>query len=197
MELSLGLILLLIAGAIVIYLIATYNFFATARVRIRAAIQEIGNQLKRQADLIPNLQNSTKAYLKHEKGIFEDLTDARKAVSKAQTSGKLEDIEKASDLVNQVLPRLQVVVESNPEIKGSDVISQLMNELRDTADKLMYARRTYIDLVADYNSSRVQFPSNIVASMFGFGEEKGFGVPADGTYLQVSSEEAKTPKVDL
>lgn len=194
---SILLILLIVVGVLAIYIVSTYNYFATLRVRIKASIQEIGNQLKRQADLIPNLEASAKAYLKHEKGIFESLTDARKAVNKAQDTGKLEDIEKASDLVGKVLPRLQIIVESNPEIKGAEVISQLMAELRDTSDKLMYSRRTYIDLVADYNSSRAQFPSNIIANMFSFGEEKGFGVPEDGNYLEVSSEETKNPKINL
>ncbi|HBL51655.1 MAG: hypothetical protein A3D24_03965 [Candidatus Blackburnbacteria bacterium RIFCSPHIGHO2_02_FULL_39_13] len=194
---NISLILLIIAGLIAIYVISTYNYFATLAVRIRASIQEIGNQLKRQADLIPNLETSAKAYLKHEKGIFDSLTEARKAVTKAQKTQSLEDVQKAEDLISGVLPKIQVVVESNPEIKGAEVVSQLMNELRDTSDKLMYSRRTFIDLVADYNSSRAQFPSNIIASMFGFGEEKGFGVPSDGSYLEVSSEEAKTPKVSL
>ena len=70
---------------IVFYLISTYNFFQTTLVRIKASIQDIGNQLKRQASLIPNLESSAKGYLKHEKGIFKDLTDARKAVDAAAT----------------------------------------------------------------------------------------------------------------
>src|SRR3989344_1057470 len=160
------LIILGIMALVGLYVLATYNSFAGMRVRIQASIQEIGNQLKRQANLIPNLESSAKGYLKHEKSIFEDLTQARKAVDKAQKSGSLKDVEKASDLVSDLVPRIQVMVESNPEIKGAEVVTQLMDELRDTADKLMYSRRTYIDLVADYNSARVQFPSSIIASMF-------------------------------
>lgn len=182
---------------VVAFAFLTYNKLATMRVRIKASIQEIGNQLKRQAELIPNLESSTKGYLKHEKGIFEDLTEARKAVAQAQKTGSLEDTQKAEDLISRVLPRIQVLVESNPEIKGSEVVGQLMNELRDTADKVMFARRTLIDLVADYNTARVTFPSNIVASLLGFPEEKGLATPTEGQHLEVSKGETTTPKVDL
>ena len=195
---SIGLMVILgVLAFVVLYVLATYNSFAGMRVRIQASIQEIGNQLKRQANLIPNLESSAKGYLKHEKSIFEDLTQARKAVDKAQKSGSLKDVEKASDLVSDLVPRIQVMVESNPEIKGAEVVTQLMDELRDTADKLMYSRRTVIDLTADYNTMRVQFPSNVVASMFGFTEEKGLTVPAAGDYTTVSEAETKNPEVKL
>lgn len=194
---NIWIIILIVAVVVLGYILFTYNFFASARVRIKAAIQEIGNQLKRQAGLIPNLESSVKGYLKHEKGIFESLTEARRAVAKAQKSGSLEDAGRAGELISGILPKIQVLVESNPEIKGSEVVTQLMDELRDTADKLMYSRRTYIDLVADYNSKRVEFPSNIIASMFGFGGEKGFETPTGGEHLGVSGEEMKTPPVKL
>jgi len=184
---------------IAIYVFTTYNWFVTAKTRIKASIQEIGNQLKRQADLIPNLENSAKGYLTHEKGIFKDLTEARKAVSKAAESGDLGQIASAQDMLSNVLPKLQVVVESNPEIKGSEVVSKLMNELRDTSDKVMYARRTLIDLVADYNIKIKTLPSNFIAQMFGFKEEAGLKMAeasiAEAT--EVKPEETKTPKVDL
>lgn len=193
--------LLIIVLAIIVlvggYVLLTYNRFVTMRVRIKASVQEIGNQLKRQASLIPNLEKSAKAYLEHEKGIFKRLTEAREAVAKAQKSGSLEDTRKAEELISDLIPRIQVLVEDNPEIKGADVVKQLMNELRDTADKVMFARRTVIDLSADYNALRVQFPSNTVASLFGFPEEKGLTVPVGGTHLEVSKEELKSPEVKL
>lgn len=195
MDPILVLIIVLILGAG--YLLVTYNSFAATRVRIKASIQEIGNQLKRQADLIPNLESSTKGYLKHEKGIYASITEARKAVAKAQKTGSLEDAGKASELISGIIPKLQVIVESNPEIKGAEVVRQLMEELRDTADKIMYARRTFIDLVADYNSMRVEFPSKIVAGMFGFQEEKGLITPEDGGFLKVSSSDTAAPKIKL
>lgn len=190
-------IILAVVGMILLYILTTYNSFAGMRVRIKASIQEIGNQLKRQANLIPNLESSAKAYLKHEKGIFDSLTEARKAVAKAQDSGSLKDIEMASDAVSALVPKIQIMVESNPEIKGVEVVTQLMNELRDTADKLMYARRTVIDLTADYNTMRAQFPSSIIASMFGFGEEAGLSMPTSGDYTNVSEAEIKNPEVKL
>src|SRR3989338_5298995 len=133
----------IVLGLIVVvvgYVWMTYNFFVGALIRIKASIQEIGNQLKRQADLIPNLETSTKAYLGHEKGIFQDLTNARKLVAEAQKSGNLAKAEEASRLLSQVLPKINVLVEDNPEMKGADVIRQLMDELRDTSDKVMYSK---------------------------------------------------------
>lgn len=193
-------ILWIIAGILVLaigYVWVTYNRFAGSLVRIKASIQEIGSQLKRQVELIPNLESSAKAYLKHEKGIFDSLTQARKAVSQAQKSGSMEAIGKAEELISRVLPKINVLVESNPEIKGADVIRQLMEELRDTSDKVMYSRRTLIDLTADYNTARVQFPSKLVAEVFGFKEEKGLTAPTTGAHLEVSEEETKTPAVKL
>ncbi|MBI2007116.1 MAG: LemA family protein [Candidatus Blackburnbacteria bacterium] len=187
-------IVVLFAGG---YLLVTYNSFAGLKVRIRASIQEIGNQLKRQADLIPNIESSAKGYLKHERSIYKDLTEARKAVAQAQKTGSLKDAEKAGKLISDFLPRFQVLVESNPEMKGAEVVRQLMEELRDSADKIMYSRRTFIDLVADYNTMRVQFPSSIIARMFGFSEERGLTAPEKGTHLEVSVDQTKTPKIEL
>lgn len=164
-----------------IYLVSTYNFFATAKTRVGAAIQEIANQLKRQVELIPNLESSVKGYLKHEKGIFDELSNARKLASKGEDTSKV---------LSEVLPKLQILVESNPELKGNTVVENLMNDLRDTSDKVMYSRRLFIDLTADYNVKRVTFPSNLVAGMFGFGELKGFD-------LDINSADLKTPKISL
>src|SRR3989344_1803209 len=183
--------ILIILGIIAVYLFVTYNGFVTLKTRIKASIQEIGNQLKRQADLIPNLESSAKGYLTHEKGIFKMLADARRAVSKAAESGDLDQAQKAQDMLSQVLPKLQVVVESNPEIKGSEVVTKLMNELRDTTDKVMYARRTLIDLTADYNQMLVTFPSNLIGNLFGMKQEKGLEMPESGEFLKVTGEETK------
>ncbi|PIZ49446.1 hypothetical protein COY29_01830, partial [Candidatus Woesebacteria bacterium CG_4_10_14_0_2_um_filter_39_14] len=79
--------LVIFLAVLVLWVISVYNFFVSSRTRIKASIQEIGNQLKRQADLIPNLEESVKGYLGHEKGIFEELTNARKAISQASKSG--------------------------------------------------------------------------------------------------------------
>jgi len=190
-------VILAILVILVFWIISIYNFFVTAKTRIGASIQEIGNQLKRQSELIPNLESSAEGYLKHEKGIFDELTSARKAISSAVNSGDLKKMADAGKMLSDVLPKIQVVVESNPEIKGSEVVKNLMDELRDTSDKVMYARRLLIDLTADYNVKLVTFPSSLVAGMFHFEKMKGLETPADGEELKVGKEEMMAPKVDL
>src|SRR3989339_403767 len=108
-------IILIVLAVLILYLIGFFNSLKTLQVRITASIQEIGNQLKRQSNLIPNLVESVKGFMKHEKGIFAELAEA------------------------------------NPQIQSSTIVSSLMEELRDTADKVMYARRLLIDLSADFN----------------------------------------------
>ncbi|MCS7091898.1 MAG: LemA family protein [Patescibacteria group bacterium] len=178
-------------------MIAEYNFFVATKARIKAAVQEIGNQLKRQAELIPNLESSAKGFLKHEKSIFKDLTDARKSIMSAVESGDIQAMADAGSKLASILPQIKVAVEDNPEIKGNEVVTKLMDELRDTSDKVMYARRLVIDLTADYNVKRVTFPSNLVANAFNFTEAHGIVTSEKGSHLEVSSEEMKTPKVDL
>lgn len=190
-------IILVLIVALVVYVLTTYNSFATTKTRVAASIQEIGNQLKRQADLIPNLEASAKAYLKHEKDIFDKLTSARKAVQEAVKSSDPSKASAASEKIQTLLGGLQVIVESNPQLKGADVIQGLMDELRDTSDKVMYSRRTLIDLTADYNTMIVTFPSNLVANAFGFKKESGLSTPEDGSHLEVSSQELKSPKVKI
>src|SRR5258706_2982730 len=190
---------LYILGAVVLvivfYVISLYNWLQTAKTRIVASIQDIGNQLKRQASLIPNLEAAAKGYLKHEKGIFDALVSARKAVESASKGKDLAKIETASDAVSNLVPKLQVLIESNPELKGEAVISRLMDELRDTSDKLMYARRVVIDLSADFNQKLVTFPSNLVANAFGFTQQKCLATPMEGTHLEVSHEEIQEPNI--
>lgn len=192
--------LLVILGIVVliaVYAMSVYNSLQTIKTRLTASIQEIGNQLKRQASLIPNLETSAKAYLKQEKDIFKSLTDARKAVDTAAKNATGANIGQAIEKLETLLPKLQVLVEDNPEIRSDDVIMKLMDELRDTADKLMYSRRTLIDLAADYNVKLVTFPSNMVANMFGFKPEKGLETPVSGAHVSVSEAETKDVKVNL
>lgn len=190
------LIVLILVSGLVLYAITTYNFFQTAKTRIQASVQEIGNQLKRQASLIPNLAESAKGYLKHEKSIYDQLTQARQAVAAAQEKGGAA-VDKAVDQITALLPRLNVLVESNPELKANTVVTKLMDELRDTGDKLMYARRTLIDLTADYNAKLVTFPSNFIGKIFGFKPQKGLDTPVSGSHLSVSDTETKDVTVHL
>ena len=190
-------VLLVALVGVVFYIISVYNGLQRLRTQITASIQEIGNQLKRQASLIPNLEASVKGYLKHEKGIYKMITDARKAVEQADKSGDSKDVDKALSSIQAVLPKLQVMVESNPELKANETITKFMDELTDTADKLMYARRTLIDLTQSYNEKLITFPSNLVANIFGFKPEKGLEVATSGSHLEVSATETKDVKVDL
>ena len=183
--------------AITLWAISTYNFFVSSKTRVKASVQEIGNQLKRQVDLIPNLEESVKGYLKHEKDIFDKLTDARKAVSAAVKSGDLQKMADAGTKFASVLPGLTIAVEDNPELKGSEVVTNLMNELRDTADKVMYARRLVIDLTADYNVRRATFPSNLIAQMLNLEELPGLITPEKGEFLEVKELETKKPQIKL
>jgi LemA protein len=189
--------LIVILVAIVLYVVSIYNSLQTIKTQIAASIQEIGNQLKRQASLIPNLQESVKAYMGHEKGIFQMLTDARTLSAKAQASNNAADIDKAIDKIQSVVPAINVLVESNPEIKADATVGKFMDELTDTADKLMYARRSLIDLSQSYNQKLMVFPSNIVANTFGFKPEKGLGVAMQGAHLEVSDAETQDVKVNL
>jgi LemA protein len=182
---------------LVIWVVMTYNFFVSSKARIKAAVQEIGNQLKRQSDLIPNLESSTKGYLKHEKKIFKDLTDARKAISSAIKSGNVQKMSDAGSQLASILPSIRVAVEDTPELKASGVVTKLMDELRDTADKVMYSRRLVIDLTADFNVRRVSVPSNLVANIFRFKEQPGLITPDSGEHTTVSAKDLKTPKVNL
>lgn len=190
-------ILILVAVGVGLYLVSLYNFFQTALTRIKASIQEIGNQLKRQADLIPNLESSVKAYLKHEKGILDGLAEARKAIAGASKGHDLSKQSAASSMLGDILPKLAVIVESNPELKANTTVLNLMEELRDTADKVMYSRRTLIDLTADFNVKVVTFPSNLVANLFGFKQQEGLKVADMESAISVSASETKSPKISL
>jgi LemA protein len=191
------LLILIIAIALAFYVMSVYNSLQQLKTQIKAAIQEIGNQLKRQASLLPNLENAVKGYMKQEKEIFKMLTDARKSVEQAEKSGKASDIESAVTKLGALVPQINVAVEDNPEMKSDATVTQFMAELRDTADKLMYARRSVIDLSQSFNVKLVTFPSNMIANMFGFKEEKGLNVPTSGGHVSVSDEEMKDYKSSL
>jgi len=190
-------IILGIIAFLVIYIVFFFNGLQTLKVRINASIQEIGNQLKRQSQLIPSLVESVKGYMSHEKGIFEELVSARKLIDQAATSNDAKTIDKAQSVLSKAMESLRVVVESNPQIQASGVVTNLMEELRDTADKLMYARRTVIDLSADFNVKISTIPGIWIAPLMGFKPQKGFGTPTSGEFLEVSEAEAKTPEVKL
>jgi len=188
-------LLLIIPIAIIIYVWSLYNSLVTTRARIRASIQEIGNQLKRQAEMIPNLLASVKMYMKQEKAVFDAITEARKALVKVIGTNDAKKMLEAGDRLNQAMAPVRALFESTPQLQSAGPTSKLMDDIRDTSDKVMYARRTLIDLAADFNIKIVTFPGNIVAKMLGFKSEAGLKTPETGAHLEVSVEETKTPKV--
>lgn len=195
---TLPIIIVAVVAFIAFWMIATYNKFVTIKTRIEAAISEIGNQMKRQADLIPNLMESVKGYAKHEKEIFKDLTDARKMAMQAADSGSAQKMVDASSRLLAALAPIRAVFESTPQLQAAGPTVKLMDELRDTADKVMYSRRTLIDLTADYNVMIVAFPSSLIAGVFAFGKMPGLKMPASATdEIAVTPADMATPKVKL
>lgn len=188
---------IVIIAVLALYVLSIYNKLATMRVRIVASIQEIGNQLKRQAQLLPNLADIFKGAKKQEKDIFKMLTDARKTILEAIKSGNGKAIDASQQNLQQTLGQLKVIMESNPQMQSISTLPALVENLRDTADKIMYSRRVMIDLSADYNIILVTFPSNLVAKLFGFRQTEGLKTPTTGEFLEVSEVETKTPDLDL
>src|SRR3989344_457339 len=190
-------LILVVLVAIGLYLVSIFNKFKTIETRIKASLQEIGNQLKRQAEMIPNLIASVKGYMKHEQKALDKITEARKMALRAVESGNAKGMVDAASQISQALPAIQAVFESTPELQAAGPTKQLMDELRDTADKVMYSRRTLIDLTADYNVMVVTFPTNLIANMLKFAAKPGLTTVETGAHVEVSASEMKTPKVEL
>ena len=190
-------ILLIAAVLIAIYVLSLFNRLKIFQVRIKASIQEIGNQLKRQAELIPNLVSSVKGYFKHEQAALTKITDARKSILSALKSGGTQKLIDAASKLQTAMGGITAVFESTPQLQAAGPTRQLMDEVRDTADKVMYSRRTLIDLTADYNVMIVTVPTNWVAQMFKFAAKPGLKTTSSGEHLEVKASEMKTPKVEL
>lgn len=156
-----------------IFLWASYNSLVTLRNRVEEAWSDITIQLKRRADLIPNLVNSVKGYAAHESGVFERVTEARSAIMSA--SGVKESAA-AENMLEGALKSLFAVAEAYPDLKANENFLQLQNELVDTEDKIQAARRFYNGGVRDLNTKIEQFPTNLVASMFKFAKREFFEV---------------------
>lgn len=186
-----------VAFIVLMYVLSVYNKLSVMKVRISASIQEIGNQLKRQVELLPNLANIFKGAKKQEKEIFRMLTEARKTIVEAVNSGNEKSIELSQELLQKAMGQLKVVVESNPQIQSISTLPTLMENLRDTADKIMYSRRVLIDLSADYNIMLVTIPSSFVAKLLGFKSVEGLKTPNTGAFLEVSEKETQTPDLKL
>jgi LemA protein len=156
-----------------LFLWVTYNGLVTLKVRVDEAWSDITVQLKRRADLIPNLVNTVKGYASHESGVFEAVTEARASVVNAKTPGEAA---KADNMLEGALKSLFAVAEAYPDLKASQNFSELQAELVDTEDKIQAARRFYNGGVRDLNTKIQLFPNNIFAGMLGFKQREFYDV---------------------
>jgi len=156
---------------IIIALIAIYNALVRLNVRANEAWSDITVQLKRRLDLIPNLVESVKGYAKHERGVFEEVTQAR---ANALNADGVKETAQSENMLEGALKSLFAVAEAYPDLKANQNFLQLQNELVDTEDKIQASRRFYNGVVRDFNTKRTVFPNNVVASMLGFKEDKVF-----------------------
>jgi LemA protein len=164
-------IVIAVFGAIVLFLIGGYNALIVMRNRVRNAESQIDVQLKRRYDLIPNLVETVKGYAKHEKELFENVSKARAAWTNATSIGEKA---KAGNMMASTLKSLFAVAENYPALKANENFMMLQEELSGTESKIAYSRQFYNDSVQGYNTSIEQFPTNILAGMFGFAKSEFF-----------------------
>ena len=175
MNLIVLIVIIILVIFIVVTLIHMYNNLVGLRNRVKNSYAQIDVQLKRRNDLIPNLVETVKGYAGHEKGVLEEVTKARTSVMNASTP---QEASEANNQLTDALKTLFAVAENYPDLKANSNFQQLQTELSDTEDKISYARQFYNDVVLKYNNACQQFPSSIIAKMFGFKEELFFEAPA-------------------
>ena len=167
-----GLIILLVVVAVaVLFVISMYNSLIQLRNRVKNAWSQIDVQLKRRHDLIPNLIETVKGYMTHEREIMENITKYR---SKAMDAKSVGEKSQAEGLLSGALGQLRVQVENYPDLKANQNFLALQEELTSTENKISFARQSYNDQVLFYNNKIQMFPSNIIAGMFKFNEEEFF-----------------------
>jgi LemA protein len=164
-------IIILIILVIVVFVIKSYNDLVNGRNRVKNAWSQIDVQLKRRNDLIPNIVETVKGYAGHEKSTFEEVTKARSSIANATTVGEVAE---ADNMLTGALKSLFAVAEAYPELKANQNFIELQQELSETEDKISYSRQFYNDTVLKYNNMCQQFPSNIIAGLFGFKESDFF-----------------------
>ena len=160
-----GTILLILALAIVGFVVFAYNSLVTWRNRVGEAWSDIEVQLKRRLDLIPNLIETVKGYAAHEKQVLQELTEARASMANAQ---KPEDYAQADGMLSGALKSLFAVAENYPDLKANENFLELQRELTDTENKIQASRRFYNATVRDYNTKIETVPTNIIAGLFKF-----------------------------
>ena len=198
---AIGLIFVVIALVVVLgligFVIGGYNKLVTLRNRYKNAYAQIDVQLKRRYDLIPNLVETAKGYLKHEHSTLEDVIKARNialaasqaAAANPADSNAVKGLVSAEGGLAGALSRLMVVSEQYPDLKANQNMMQLTEELTSTENKIAFARQAYNDSVMAYNTSRETFPNVVLAGMFGF-------LPAELFHIEDPAEKA-APKVSF
>jgi len=195
----LGLFLALVAVVVIggLYAIGQYNGLVALRNRFKNAFSQIDVQLKRRYDLIPNLVETAKGYLQHERGTLEAVTQARnlaqaaggRAAANPGDPTAMKELGGAEAGLTGALGRLLAVAEAYPDLKANQNMMQLTEELTSTENKVAFARQAYNDSVMTYNTKREIFPTNIIAGMFSF-------QPAELFQIE-SPEEKQAPKVSF
>lgn len=175
-----GILLLSVMGTI-----GTYNELIQMDENVDAQWAQVENQLKRRSDLIPNLVNTVKGFASQEKAVLIGVTEAR---SKLETAATPEQAAEANTQLSNALSRLNVVVERYPELKSNENFIRLQDELAGTENRIAVARRDYNESAQSFNSQIRKFPTNILASVFGFEQKE---------YFQVSEEDQQAPEVNF
>lgn len=171
---TLAIILIVVLGIIglgIIFVIGLYNGLIWARNNVKNSFAQIDVQLKRRNDLIPNLVETVKGYMKHEKSVLENITKARSAIMEAKT---LDKKAKASNMLSDTLKSLFAVSENYPKLQANENFMQLQEELSGTESKIAYSRQHYNDVVMNFNTKIQVFPNNVFAGMLNFKEEALF-----------------------
>lgn len=176
-------IILIVVAVIVLYVISTYNGLVVLRNKVKDQWSQIEVQLKRRADLIPNLVETVKGYAAHEKDTLEAVVSARnKAVSATTPEAEMQ----ANGELSQALGRLFALTEAYPDLKANTNFVDLQNQLKETEDKISYSRQFYNDTVLKYQNKKESFPSNIIAGMFRFKTFK---------FFEAEEQDRKVPEV--
>jgi len=171
---------------LVFFIIGIYNALIRLRNQVKNAWSQIDVQLKRRHDLIPNLVETAKGYMQHERETFEAITNAR---SQAMGAKSVSDASKAEGALGEALSKFMLVVENYPDLKANQNFLSLQEELTSTENKISFARQNYNDQVLFFNNKIQMFPSNIVAGMFDFTKRDFFEIEAPA--------EREVPKVSF
>ena len=163
--------IIIILALLILFIIGFYNSIIVLKNRVKNAWAQIDVQLKRRSDLIPNLVNSVKGYMKHEKGVLTDITKARTSIMNAKSVGEKA---KASGQLTNAFKSIFAVAENYPNLKANENFMMLQEELSGTENKIAYSRQFYNDSVMQFNIKIQKFPYNIFAGMFNFKKQDVF-----------------------